>query len=135
MALGWPADFPDDCPPEEATPADGIYYYIVKNDPPQPSDFVSLYHRNRRLAERRIRNGIATQCRTMGLSIFAVQNDAIEQAQLTPQIGNKVAMLVLSQNAGSLLYTPRKGDSHHTWWETEDCDPTKLAIVVLNIEI
>lgn len=28
MALRWPADFPEDCPLEEATPANGVYYYL-----------------------------------------------------------------------------------------------------------
>ena len=37
VSWNWPADFPDDCPPEDAVPAGGVYYRIVKNDPPQSS--------------------------------------------------------------------------------------------------
>lgn len=44
MSLRWPADFPENCPPEEAYPTNGVYYRVVKTDPPELGDFVSLYH-------------------------------------------------------------------------------------------
>ena len=42
-SLGWPSYFPDDCPPEQASVPNGIYYRIVRTDPPDQSDFVSVY--------------------------------------------------------------------------------------------
>ena len=133
MVIRWPADFPEGCPPEAAQPADGVYYYIVKNDPPEPGDFLSLYHRNRKLALRRVRNGIVTECQTMGLSIFINQPDAVARALEYTRIGDKVAQLTLGADAGKILPTPRDGDSHHTWWRTEDYDPAAAADVVLNL--
>ena len=132
MAIRWPADFPDDCPPEEAEPANGVYYCIVKNDPPQPSDFVSLYHRNRRLADRRIKRG-ASQCQTIGLSVYAHENDAVQCARQNTQIGDKIALLVLGPDAGKILPTPGGFESHHTWWHPEGYDPTDAATDVTDL--
>ena len=126
MVLRWPADFPEDCPPEEAQTANGVYYYIVKSDPPEPSDFVSLYHRNRRLADRRIKRG-ASQCQTMGLSVFTLENDAVQCAIHNTRIGDRIARLVLGPDAGKVLPTPGGFESHHTWWHPEGYDPTAAA--------
>ena len=134
MALRWPADFPDDCPPEEAEPANGVYYYIVKNNPPERSDFVSLYRRNRRLAEARTRHGITTLCQTMGLSLLADINDAIYRANRFRGIGSLIARLALIPDAGQILYTPRDNDSHHTWWIPEGYNPTVAATVILQLQ-
>ena len=125
----WQADFPDDCPPAEATPADGIYYRIVKNDPPEAGDFVSLYRLDRRLAVLRIKRGTVTQCETMGLSVYADADDATYWAERLPKIGDKIARLVLAPSAGEILPTPREGNSHHTWWQAMDYDPTVTATV------
>ena len=59
----WPTDFPTDCPPGDARPTNGTYYHIVKSDPPGPRDFVSQYHKNRRLAENNVNRGYATLAR------------------------------------------------------------------------
>lgn len=131
MVLRWPADFPEDCPPEEARPANGVYYYIVKNNPPDPADFLPLYRRNRRLAEARTRQGITTLCQTMGLSVLADINDAIYRANRFRSIGNFIAQLVITSDAGLILYTPRGNDSHHTWWIPEGYAPIATASVVL----
>ena len=130
MALRWPADFPEDCPPEEAAPANGVYYYIVKNDPPEAGDFVSLYHRDRDLAERRARRG-ASLCQTMGLSIYTDAYDAVKCARDYPKIGDKIARLTLGPDTGKVQHTPSASfASHHTWWLVEGCDPTKIAAVL-----
>ena len=133
MVLRWPADFPEDCPPEEAQPPRGVFYYIVKTDPAQAGDFVPLYHRNRELALRRVRNGIVTECQTMGLSIFTDQSDAVARARQYTGIGDKIAELALGPDAGKILPTPRGRDSHHTWWKAEGYDPIAVTAIVLNL--
>ena len=127
----WPADFPEDCPPDEADPADESYYRIVKSDPPETSDFVSLYHQNSRLADRNIISGRATKCETMGLSTYTDKGQALECARQFPQLGDKIARLTLKNDAGQVLATPRGvGDTHHTWWKAEGFDPIGSAKVV-----
>jgi hypothetical protein len=39
----WPSFFPANVPPEEATPADGYAFRMVKNIPPSESDFISTF--------------------------------------------------------------------------------------------
>ena len=129
----WPADFPADCPPVSAVPADGSYYRIVKTDPPQHEDFVSLFHLNRRRANAIIRRGAGTQCETMGLSVFAEANDAVEWARRLPQIGSYIARLTLSPCSGKMLSTPREGNSHHTWWYIEGFNPLAASEIVIVI--
>lgn len=128
----WPADFPADCPPAAALAADGVFYRVVKCDPPALCDFVSQYHQNRKLADRNIRQGIVSQCHTMGLSVFANESDAVARARRYPQIGRLIARLTLAPDSGKIQPTPRHGDSHHTWWLPEGYNPTDAAIVVDN---
>lgn len=130
VSYNWPADFPLDCPPGAALPADGVFYRIVNNDPTGLGDFVSQYRQNRRLADRNIRQGNATQCETMGLSVFANKSDAVARARRYPGIGDRIARLTLAPYSGKIQPTPRDGDSHHTWWLLEGYNPTGIAIVV-----
>ena len=133
MALRWPADFPEDCPPEEVAPADGVFYRIVKTDPPELGDFVSIYYLNRRRANDIIRRGLETQCTLMGLSVFSDANDAVWNAQQYNVLGDKIARLTLDADAGGMLPTPRNGNSHCTWWPADGYDPIVIATVVINL--
>ena len=130
----WPDDFPEDCPPEQAPHADGTYYRIVKNDPPEPSDFVSIYHLSRRRAEREIGYGRRTQCETMGLSVYTERNHAIQCAQQFPKIGDKIAQLFLTSASGTAIQTGSGLGSHNTWWKPRGFDPLSSAQVVKLID-
>ena len=131
MTSRWPADFPEDCPPEEATPASGVFYRIVKNDPPELGDFISIYHLNRRRANDMIRRDSQIQCTLMGLSVYADANDAVWNARRYHGLGDKIARLALGSDAGEILPTPRNGNSHYTWWQSDGYDPTVAATVVI----
>ena len=133
MVLRWPADFPEDCPPDEAYPAIGVYYRIVKTDPPEPGDFVSIYYLNRRRANDMMRRGLETQCTLMGLSVYADANDAIWNARRYHSLGDKIARLTLEADAGKMLPTPRDGNSHHTLWQADGYNPVAIATVVMNL--
>lgn len=140
VSYNWPADFPLDCPPGAALPADGVFYRIVKNDPPRLGDFLSLYHLNRDLAERRIGRG-ATRCETMGLSIYAELGDALAAACQFSSIGDWIVPLTLEPVAGKILPTPRyhpaapeNGDSHHTWWKNESYEPLANATTLIRVQ-
>ena len=127
----WPPDFPDDCPPEDAVPANGTFYRITKDDPPNSRDFLSQYHKNRRLAERTISRGRGTQCDTMGISVFANKDDAIKRAKEVPRfgLGNKIASITLSPQSGKMRPKPWDGDSHYTWWPVRNFSPAAIASV------
>ena len=120
----WPPDFPDDCPPDQAAPANGTCYRIVKNNPPESSDFISVYHQNRTRAEKEISYGRRNKCETMGLSVFTNKSHAVECAQQYPKIGDKIATLALTFASGKMTQTGSAFDSHNTWWKAENYDLT-----------
>lgn len=126
----WPADYPEDCPPEQAPHADGTYYRIVKNDPPEPGDFVSVYHQDRTRAEDEIRRSRRTLCETMGLSVFSDLDHAIQCASRYRKLGRTIASVRLASNSGKALQTQGQFSSHHTWWKVEEFDPTQYTQVV-----
>ena len=129
----WPSDFPEDCPPEQASPANGTYYRIVKNDPPEPDDFVSLYRQNRRRAENIVKAGMRSQCEIMGLSVYADIDDAIQCALRYPRIGDRIASLSLAPESGKVLHTGGAFKSHSTWWKVEEFDATIEGRIVFSL--
>ena len=132
ISWNWPSDFPQGCPPEQASAADGSYYRIVKNDPPEPDDFVSVYHLNRDRAILEIRRGRRSECETKGLSVFMDRDDAIRCAHQYPKIGNRVATVALTPKSGKTLQTGGISESHHTWWKVADFDPLTTVQVVVS---
>lgn len=116
--------FPPNCPPESADDASGIVYRLVSNQPPTPEDFST--HAERRAAPN------ADPCDRCGLSVYRVQQDAINQYRLIvsrhgvngTRIGKLVARLALESRHGRLMPTPNKHlrDSHHTWWPFSGTD-------------
>lgn len=133
VSWNWPPDFPEDCPPEQATPASGTYYRIVRNDPPESSDFVSVYHLNRRRAEIAIKRGERTQCETMGLSVYANRNDAAANARRFKNIGDKIARITLRAESGKTLKTDGGYPSHYTWWKEESFEASSSVQSVENL--
>ena len=129
----WPSDFPEDCPPEQAFPTDGTYYRIVKNDPPESDDFVSVYRHNQRRAENIVKAGIRSECETMGLSVYTDRDDAIRCALRYPRIGDKIASLSLAPESGKVLRTGGVFKSHSTWWKVESFDATIEARVMFSL--
>ena len=127
--LTWPADFPADCPPGEAADADGIYYRIAKNDPPEPSDFESLYHVDYDRAEQAVSRG-KTTCETMGLSVYTEMDHAIQCAGKYRNLGKKIVQLNLTQGSGRAALTSGTFDSHHTLWVPEGFDPVQHSQVI-----
>ena len=132
MAWYWPEDFPDGCPPEQAPPAEGIFYRIVKGDPPEQGDFISLYHQNPTRAQKVIESSSRTKCVTMGLSVFTEREDALGCAKQFPKLGDKIARLALTPQAGKALKTHGMRESHNTWWAPRGLDPVDTIQAVEN---
>ncbi len=129
----WPTNLPVDCPPRDSEAADGTYFHIVKDDPPGNEDFVPLNEKDPARAEQQIARGRATRCETMGLSVYADRDDAINCAMQYPKIGNKVAIMALTPSAGKTLHTPRGWPSHHTWWSPKDSTPQTFVIDITDV--
>ena len=125
--ISWPLEFPDDCPPEDAETSDGVFYRIVKSDPPDTQDFVSVFHLNPGRAKKEIEEQRRTECETRGLSVYAEEKDAIDCALQYPKIGNKIARLTLTPVAGVVLHTEGFYESHNTWWNNEKLNPASFC--------
>lgn len=134
ISWNWPLDFPENCPPPQASPANGIFYRIVKTDSPELRDFVSVYHENPKRAESAIKSGNRTKCETMGLSVYADKNDAIDCAQRYRKLGNMIAHLELVPTSGKTAPTYGGWPSHTTWWKAEGHDPVSLVQFVQDVD-
>lgn len=121
--------FPVGCPPADATLADGRFYRLVNNDPPQDKDF--LNHMERKLP-------CIDKCLACGLSVFSEQTHAAELFQFfadkhglaAVEIGHLLAEIVLTNDQGLLKHTPRRGNSHHTWWPCKSANRLKVFVRV-----
>lgn len=129
----WPSHFCKDCPPERADSADGIFYRIVKSDPPTQTDYISMYCQNRKRAEEQVTQGRRSLCEIMGLSVYADEADAIGCANQFPQIGNKIASVTLNRSAGKTQKTSGNSESHHTWWKAVEFNPVKQSQVIRSL--
>ena len=69
----------------------------------------------------------------MGLSVYTDRDRAIQCAGRYRNLGKNIARLTLTHVAGKALETPGQFPSHHTWWKTEDFDPTKVAQVMQSL--
>jgi hypothetical protein len=104
----YPADWPASCPPQDASPASGEVYRVVKNNPPEETDFHS--HREKGLLPS------APECMRCGLSVFDELHGATHMLDLFPKLGKYVATASLQDCHGKVKRTPGKHPSHTTWW-------------------
>ena len=123
----WPHGFPEGCPPTQSVPADGDFFRIANEYPPDLADFISLYDRDTERAMRNVSKGQTTLCETMGLSVYRDLKDAVACAKTFPKIGDKVYVVHLTPSYGRILHTARHGNSHHTWWVPQGVEPKGSA--------
>jgi hypothetical protein len=110
--------FPTELPTQGGSDCGGVFYRLVKSDPPRIEDFLS--HAEMGKAPN------ADACDRCGLSIYSKHGDANALYQRVvsrhgkegTSIGRLVARLKLSPVHGRQLATPNKkvNDSHTTWW-------------------
>ena len=110
QGLHLPDYYPDNCPPEDAEPVDGIYYRVVKECPPTKLDFVP----NKLKDPLRLWQSAKDKCCACGISLFSDAAQAQKKMKRFPQIGNKIASAELKPDHGLVKKTGRA--SHHTLW-------------------
>ncbi len=125
--MQWPDYFPDGCPPQDAQPAAGEVYRLVKKDPPEQEDFKSL-------REKKPRDDFGEQaCQACGLSVFQDDQDVLRVKRRAPGMQKRlVARGTLTPDFGQIKQTSSKDDgaSHHTWWVPTKVQPLKVFHVV-----
>ena len=126
--MKWPSFLPKNCPPDDAVPADGVVYRLVRQDPPAQRDFVP----QRNAGSRSSFPG--SECIASGLSVLRELDDAVRLRKRVPAFKNRtIARGELRPEAGVTRHTPSKkdgGGSHLTWWVPEGFDPTPFFMVV-----
>jgi hypothetical protein len=65
----WPDGTPKNCPPTDAAPADGLYFRVVKNIPPDETDFSRWIDEPHNLGKPLI-------CNSCGVSLFSTEEGA-----------------------------------------------------------
>jgi hypothetical protein len=76
-----------------------------------PEDFRSVQELGKGNPER--------ACDSVGLSVFLNSKDAFHYRDKYPYLGEYVAQGALAEKHGKLQRTPRRGNSHATWWPFE----------------
>lgn len=132
--MKWPRFYPENCPPEEAEPASGTFYRLVRHNPPQEKDFKSVFEAN---PNQFTDIPKVTRC---GLSIQKELQDSerIEQKRLertkkrAPKFKNRqIAVGNLNPTHGMIKHTPsHKYKSHYTWWVPVDAKPWTVFHVI-----
>lgn len=123
----WPDYFPADCPSQDARPATGEVYRLVKKNPPESEDFIPL-------REKKPTAGFGEkECQACGLSVLRDVEDALQMRKRARGMAKRlVAKGRLSPCFGKIKHTPssRDGSSHHRWWVPTEVQPWRVFRVV-----
>ena len=127
--MDWPADYPENCPPEDAEPASGTVYMLT-HSPFEPRDFLSLKAR----MPNKSFNKPMLECRARGLSVLRDRHDAerLRKRVTRLQSFNGLAVANPTADQGLMKSTPSSlaGDSHHTWWVPPDVNRQAMFSIV-----
>ena len=130
----WRDRLPADCPPREAVEPSQTFYRIAKTNPPSGRDFVSIYDKNRRYAERSIaRRAEITPCAVMGLSVFSDIGRAESQIRQTPMLGGYIIALSLNETDGHDVGFAND-PFHYVFWPNDGFDPIAASRLVMEVE-
>ena len=111
LCLVWPKLWPEDCPPKDALPANGVLYRGVASNPPTPDDFRSQDELGA------FKN--APQCLRLGVSLLTTLDDALHYLELFPR-AKFIARSKFQPVCGRIKpKATREFPSHHTWWSPE----------------
>ncbi|GLX79190.1 hypothetical protein tinsulaeT_25300 [Thalassotalea insulae] len=108
----WPANYPQNVPPQESSPANGQSYRLVCHNPPLRADFATS--REDGLCLREPYTELEFVC-SYGTSQFWKLEDIKKTRRLFPKLRKKlIAIGELTPSCGNMLNTFRP--SHHTVW-------------------
>lgn len=127
--MSWPKFYPPNCPPADAKPANGVFFRLVKSNPPEPKDFIPHFKQFPNKA-------FECPCKASGISVNPDDGNAINLLKRIPGYKKKlVAVGELSPDCGVVLCTPIESNpSHHTWWHPDGLKTWTYFRVVDNID-
>jgi hypothetical protein len=127
--MPFPTTWPQDCPPADAEPANGVVFRLVRNNPPAASDFLSYAEEGK--CPRR------DPCLRCGLSVYRTLEDTVakhaELRERFPDIdfGQHVASATLSPEHGKTKQT--FAPTHTTWWACEGVGRCELFVLLRSL--
>ncbi len=117
--MTFPEDWPEGCPPADATDASGEVFRMARMNPPTDDDFKSF-------TELGIERGDPILCR--GVSVFVLQTDAEHAARKFRNMGKILTRGVLLAEHGKSKQTGKP--SHTTWWPYIEVNRLSLFAVI-----
>lgn len=104
--MTFPKDWPPGCPAADTPDAEGDVFRIVKDNPVTAADMLS-HHETGKLPK-------ADPCLRCGLSVFRLVQDALNQQQLLPKLGKRIAKALLEAAHGKACLTRGQQPTHTT---------------------
>ncbi len=123
--MNFSKDWPPNCPSEDTPDAAGDVFRISKEKPVTAASMQSHYESGR------LPN--ADPCLRCGLSVFRALEDAINQHNLMPRLGNIVARAALLAEHGKACLTEGQQRTHTTWWPYEGVDRAAMFVVIRDL--
>lgn len=118
-ALKFPAYFPENCPPEEATDEECVLFRLCKSLTLTEQDFISFYLINPQKHKYNIN--------AYGLSVFKSAADCERAKSKSPNLRKKYKYISSGLNnnhRGKVLHTPNgTNPDHYTWWLYDGVKP------------
>jgi hypothetical protein len=128
-SMSWPKHFPSGCPGQEAAPATGVVWRLVKSTTPTAEDFVSHYE------AKPGKDWGGKDCEACGLSVHRDPADAAALRALPLFRNHRVASGTLTSSHGVMSPTPsRKSASHETWWVPQGVEVSSIFAVPVETE-
>ena len=117
---------PQDCPPPDSQPAEGVFYRLVSGDVVDESSFLSQHEMGKKCPIG------APACQWAGVSTFASVREASKLAGANGRLeGMKLARGTLTADLGNTKLTARTPTgTHTTYWPFEDAQPW-IGFVIL----
>lgn len=119
----YPDHFPPGCPPDDAEPASGEVYRVVRKTTPDNDDFMTQHEMNRMHR--------ACQCLRRGISVTSEIEDAFHLMRTVSGVGDYIVKKQLSPQDGVMKPTPMKErPSHVTWWAFDGVERGKNCTLI-----
>lgn len=115
--MSWPEFFPPNCPPEDASGADGEIYIFISNDKPISESFTCK-------GVRFPGQVYDDMCMACGLSVAKSLEKCEASRRRVPSLRKKQLLYAdLEEAVGRIKHTPLPGIEHHfTWWVPVEVD-------------
>jgi hypothetical protein len=129
--MKWRGHLPEDCPPEDAIPTEGIVYRLAERTSFDERDFLS----KREEYPNKQWDGVP-ECIAGGVSLYTEIAGIERLWRLIPAKRRKRKKVIqgnLQAQHGKMKNTPSKlHKSHHTWWIPVDAKPwEEFELIVL----